>query len=217
MRRVFSALEPGESLAEILFGLVMVLTFTLGARLVAPESQDELRGVLISALGCNLAWGIIDGVFFVMGRMFQHHRAVLLLRQLRATDDRAALGVIRDQLSGDLLARAAPAAREALHAQVLALVRTIEPRRPGLSRDDLAGGIAAGMLVFASAIPAILPFLVIDDSYTALRASNAILVALLFLVGFRWARHAGVNPWRSGILMLVLGLALVAVAIALGG
>ena len=51
----------------------------------------------------------------------------------------------------------------------------------------------------------------------ALRLSNAILTGLLFLVGFHWARYVGANPWWTGTAMMGLGVALVAVAIALGG
>ena len=57
----------------------------------------------------------------------------------------------------------------------------------------------------------------IDDAWIALRVSNAILLGLLFFAGFRWARHTVLPPLRTGLLFLAAGVALVAVAIALGG
>ena len=50
----------------------------------------------------------------------------------------------------------------------------------------------------------------------ALRLSNTVAVALLFLTGFTFGRQVG-SPWRVGFLMVAVGLALVAIAMALGG
>ena len=40
---------------------------------------------------------------------------------------------------------------------------------------------------------------------------------LLFLVGCRWAYYSGVNPWKTGAAIAMLGVVLVLVAVALGG
>ena len=72
-------------------------------------------------------------------------------------------------------------------------------------------------LVFLTALPAALPFLVIRDAQIAMRVSNAVLIGLLFYVGWRWAGYTGASPWRTGLFMALLGVALVVVAIALGG
>jgi hypothetical protein len=50
-----------------------------------------------------------------------------------------------------------------------------------------------------------------------LRVSNAILLGLLFAVGWRAARHTLARPWIAGIVFLLVGLLLVALAIPLGG
>jgi len=49
------ALEPSERIAEVLFGLIMVLTFT-GSLSIAEAGRDDIRAMLIGALGCNVAW-----------------------------------------------------------------------------------------------------------------------------------------------------------------
>jgi hypothetical protein len=51
-----SWLDPGEQLDEVLFGLVMTLTFTLGAGLTAEDGPEGVRQLLIAARGCNVAW-----------------------------------------------------------------------------------------------------------------------------------------------------------------
>jgi hypothetical protein len=59
-------LDPVARASEILFWLIMVLTFT--ASLTATEAgRSDVRAMLVGALGCNLAWGIIDAAMFLMG------------------------------------------------------------------------------------------------------------------------------------------------------
>ena len=63
-----SVLDPIDRISEVLFGLIMVLTFT-GSISVASDGRSEISVLLWAALGCNLAWGIIDAVFYLMGRV----------------------------------------------------------------------------------------------------------------------------------------------------
>ena len=67
-------LEPADRLNEILFGLVMVLTFTLTAGLTIEDGPDAARELLIATVGCNIAWGIIDGAMYLMGTLLERSR-----------------------------------------------------------------------------------------------------------------------------------------------
>ena len=71
--------------------------------------------------------------------------------------------------------------------------------------------------VSLTALPGMLPFLVFRDSHLALSAANLLQVCLLFIVGYCWARHTGSNPWRAGAMIVGLCVALVLVAVTLGG
>ena len=65
-------LDPASSLGEILFGLIMTLTFTLGAGIIIEdEGREGARQLLIAVIGCNLAWGIIDAALYIVGRAIQ--------------------------------------------------------------------------------------------------------------------------------------------------
>jgi hypothetical protein len=77
----------------------MVLSFTLGANL-AGGARADLRELLLAALRCNLAWGVIDGIVFVMGRRFERNRAATLIRGLQAASDRDAAAIRRDLEDG---------------------------------------------------------------------------------------------------------------------
>ena len=58
-------LHPVDRIMEMLFGLLMALSFT-GAVSVAESGREELREMFIAALGCNLAWGFVDGVMYLI-------------------------------------------------------------------------------------------------------------------------------------------------------
>src|SRR5262249_60855498 len=75
-------LDPMDRISEVLFGLIMALTFTctLG---VATANDIQVRTMLIGALGCNLAWGIIDGGVYLLARLNESGRAILNWRAVR--------------------------------------------------------------------------------------------------------------------------------------
>ena len=58
-----SVLNPLERFSEIVFGLIMVLSFT-GALSVAEVGED-IRIMLLGAIGCK--WGIIDAAPSALG------------------------------------------------------------------------------------------------------------------------------------------------------
>jgi VIT1/CCC1 family predicted Fe2+/Mn2+ transporter len=212
-------LDPGSHMGEILFGLIMTLTFTLGAGMVIQEEgRAGAREMLVGILGCNLAWGIIDGVLYVLGQVFERGRVRRIGLNLRlAQSDAAARQAVADELDETLAAVTDEAERDRLYQSVVTRVRSTPVMPNRVRREDLLGGLAAGWLVFACSFPAVLPFLVIDDPWVALRVSNVILLGLLFAVGWRAARQTLAKPWLAGVTFLLVGVLLVALAIPLGG
>jgi hypothetical protein len=211
-------LEPVDRLNEVLFGLIMVLTFTLTAGFTVGEGRDSVRTLLLATLGCNLAWGIIDGAMYLTSALLERSRRARSLDLVqRAPDEATALEEIRRALSGGLLSLATDEERERLVRAIHPLARRAAPARTRLHKEDLYGALASGLLVVLSSVPAAIPFLLIDDAWWGLRVSNALLVGMLFVVGYQWGVHAYARPWLSGLTFLIAGLALVALAIALGG
>ncbi len=211
-------LEPGESLSELLFGLIMTLTFTLGAGLMLREDPSAARDLLIATIGCNVAWGIIDGALYVSGQLFERARLArvgALIR--RAESEEAAAALVEEELGEMIGVTVDRAERSDLYRRMARHVRASRPSRPKVVRADLWGAITSFWLVFFGSIPAAAPFLFIDDAWIALRVSNAILIALLFVTGYRWARYTTLRPFVTGLTFVVAGVGLVAIAIALGG
>ncbi len=206
-------------MGEILFGLIMTLTFTLAAGFVIQEEgRAGAREMLVGILGCNLAWGIIDGALYVLGQLFERgrfRRIGVSLRQATSAD--GARQLVADELDATLVPVTDDAMRKRLYQSIVEHVRSTPPSPNPVRRADLMGALVAGWLVFACSFPAVLPFAFLDDPRLALRVSNAILLGLLFVVGWRAARHTLANPWIAGFVYLLVGVLLVAVAIPLGG
>jgi hypothetical protein len=212
-------LDPATSLAEVLFGLIMTLTFTLGAGLlIEDEGREGARQLLIAVIGCNVAWGIIDGALYVVNELFGRGRVRRLTQALRnARDDRTTVQLVAGELDEWLDVVTVPADREALYLRIAEKLRSRPVVPPKIRKADVLGAITSFWLVVLTSAPAALPFLFIEDARLALRVSNAILLALLFVTGAWWARYTLARPWIVGLGFLVGGGVLVAVAIALGG
>jgi VIT1/CCC1 family predicted Fe2+/Mn2+ transporter len=216
-QRFIERLEPGERLGELLFGLIMVLTFTLGAGIELAD-REETRTLLVAALGCNVAWGIIDAVLYLIGRLSERGRLHRLVRTLQATPERQrAQALVARELRDRLPEFVSPQLRAALDAEVLERARGMPLERNRLTAHDAWGALAVFWLVFLTALPPVLPFLLIESPQLAMRISNAILIALLCYVGWRWAGYTGASRWGTALCVTVLSVALVVVAVSLGG
>jgi hypothetical protein len=217
-RRLHRRLDPVVTLGELIFGLIMVLTFTLGARLLGPDEPTDGRELLIAAIGCNLAWGIIDGFLYALGEVYERRRVATVMELVRsAPGEEPAVAVLEAEAGGELAGLADPAERKRFCASVARGARQAASPGATVTEADVRGAIVVFLLVFATALPAALPFLVLDDAYVALRTSNALLIGLLFVVGALWGRHVGARPWLAGALVMTIGIMLVLIAIPLGG
>ena len=212
-------LDPATSMGEILFGLIMTLTFTLGAGIIIEdEGREGARELLIAVIGCNIAWGIIDGALYMVGELFGRGRLRRLGESIRrAPTPAAGASLVAGELDELLADFTSDSDRQALYRRIADNVRGKALTPNSITKADVLGGFTSFWLVFLVSVPAGIPFLLLDDARLALRVSNAILLVLLFVVGRLWSRYTLGRPWLVGLGFLIGGAALVAVAIALGG
>jgi hypothetical protein len=208
-------LDPVDRLSEILFGLIMVLTFT-GSLSVATAERSDVREMLIGAIGCNLAWGLIDAIMYLMACLTERGTTYRTLRAIQAArSPEEAHAAIRRELP-DVVARELQQDDiERIRASILS--HDASAAKPSLTRTDLRGALSVFLIVVASTFPVVLPFVFIQDAASAMRLSNAIAVAMLAMIGFGYGKVAGLSPWLMGSAMVVLGAVLVSITIALGG
>jgi VIT family len=208
-------LEPVERISEIWFGLVMVLSFTCSIG-VAQAGSEEVGTMLRAAVGCNLAWGIIDAFLYLLACFVERGRSITALRAVQqASDADRGQRIIAEAMPPLLASVLSPAEFERMRLKLRQLPEP--PRHPWLTKNDWFGAVAVFLAVFLSTFPVAIPFLIVGNAGLALRISNAVAVVMLFLTGYAFGRYAGYRPWRMGLGMAVAGSALVAITIALGG
>jgi VIT1/CCC1 family predicted Fe2+/Mn2+ transporter len=172
--------------------------------------------MLIGALGCNLAWGIVDGGLYLLARINDRGDKVLTLRAIRkAPDPEAARRVIADALPPELSAMLPVEQLESMRKRLQQLP---EPAPgPGLTKRDWIGALGLCLLSFLSTFPVVIPFLFLSDARLALRVSYAVAIVMLFCCGYVFGVRSGLRPSVAGLAMVAVGSTLVGIAVALGG
>ena len=207
-------LDPVDRISEILFGLIMAVTI-VGSLSIATAGKEEVRTVLTAALGCNLAWGLVDAVMYLVRTMAERTRNRQLALQIAGADDETARRLIARTLPEHVAALVGAEEIEGMRRRLIALrVDDSAMLRP---RHFLEAFGVFVMVVLAT-FPVVIPFLLTDDTATALHWSQAVTLGMLFMAGFAFGRYAGYpKPLRPGVAMAVFGAVLIAAVKALGG
>lgn len=194
----------------------MVLTFTLSLR-VARADRTQVHEMLIGALGCNLAWGLIDAIMYLMSSISARGHNIAILRRLhRVPEPAQANQILADELPPVVVSALPDGALDGMREKLRQLPDL--PARPRLKADDWRGALGVFLLVFLSTFPIIIPFVIFRTDYRlAGHLSDLIGLAMLFFAGYFYGRYAGHSAWGWGLSMVAVGGAMVGLAIALGG
>ena len=175
-----------------------------------------MRTLLIAALGCNLAWGLVDAVMHLVATKTQKRRNYAMLEKLQIgknpVEGRALLA---DEMPGPLAASIGEDGLEQLRQKLAG--KSLPVSRPGITGRDFGDAIIVFFLVVLSTFPLVIPFMLTDDTARALLWSRLVAVAMLFIAGATLARYSSGNIWLNGLVMATLGALLMAAIMALGG
>lgn len=207
-------LDPVDRISEILFGLIMAVTI-IGSLSIATAGKEEVRTVMWAALGCNLAWGLVDAVMYVVRTATERTRNRVLARRIAAADADTGRHLIAQALPERIAALVGPDEIEAMRRRLLAAKGET---RPVLAPRDFLEAFGIFVMVVVATFPVAAPFLLIAEAATAMRVSQAVTLCMLFLAGLVLGRHAGYDkPARAGMAMAAFGAVLIAIVKALGG
>jgi hypothetical protein len=213
--RWVDVLDPTDRFSEVVFGVVMAMTFT-GTLSVANTGAQDIRQLLYAAVGCNLAWGIVDAVMYVITSVADRGWDYRLMRAIGgAKDADAGRRIVAENLPGGLGDVLPTGAIEGIRTAIADSAR--HAQQPRVTRGDLAGALGVFSLVVLATLPVTLPFVFLSDVALALRVSQGVGLTILFSSGSALGHYAGFGAWRSGVSMLAIGVALVSLVIALGG
>lgn len=210
-----AALNPVDRTSEVLFGLIMVLTFT-GAISVATEGRKEIRELLWAALACNVAWGIIDAIMYLMNAWAERGHLLVVVNKIVSTPEKEDVRkVLREEIQPSIASLLTDSELDILGERFKKL--PLPTKTHLVSWRDLAVGLEIFLLVFLCTFPVALPFALFDDVAFALRASNGVALFMLFIGGWILAKYAGFRPFATASLYAIIGILLVIMTIALGG
>lgn len=208
-------LDAVERINEVVFGLIMVLTFTCTMN-AATSGREEVGTVLWAALGCNVAWGIIDSFIYIFSVMLYRGESLDTVQQIRkAKNNDEANGIIKDAmppLIGDMMK---PECIDQLRGEIRNLPEP--PSTTIVTWNDFLGAIKIFFLVFISTFPVVIPFIFIQDVFVATRVSNIVALVLLFITGYYFGKQTRYKSFVTGLMVMGIGVLLVAMTIALGG
>jgi VIT1/CCC1 family predicted Fe2+/Mn2+ transporter len=204
-----------DRINEVLFGLIMVLTFTCSIS-AATHAQEEISTILWSALGCNVAWGFIDALMYLFSVLLERGESFESIRRIQNANTQEKMQRFTKEAMPAFLSQIL---RED-HLQHLTeeIKRLPEPpAKAFLTWHDLRQAILIFFMVFLSTFPVTLPFIFIDKLPVAIRISNGIALALLFIAGVYLGKQTGRNKVLTGLAFAFIGSVLVSVTMALGG
>jgi len=212
--RASKLLNPMDRAAEILYGLIMALTFTCSISIVNAR-QTEIRQLLFGALGCNLAWGLVDAVMYLIGLLARRNRNKIMFESIRNSEITKAHGHIADALPPVIGAVIEKEGLEQIRNKLINLRDANGNVR--LTVTDIKKAMALFLLIVISTFPVVVPFVFIHDTKIALRVSNLIALIMMFMCGWSVAKYVGFSKWLMSLVTTVIGIILVVITIALGG
>ncbi len=210
-----AVLNRVDRTSEILFGLIMVLTFT-GAISAATSGKEEVKELLWGALGCNLAWGFVDAIMYLISTSIERGHGFSVIRRIEKSDHKSDIRQILE---------------EEIQPVVYSLMKEEEIDELGrrikqlptpenkfiLTWSDWKSAFLIFLLVFFCIVPVAIPFALFNEVELAKRASNGVALVLLFVAGYKLAGYAGFKKIPTAFLYTGIGVFLVLLTMALGG
>ena len=204
--------------SEPMFGVIMVVCFTSVLRAYPNLAEQILGTILVSALFCCIAWGLVDGIFYAWEAHYELDKRKKIQEAAKtSTGAGDAEGLVEGHLGDTVVDLLEDEDRKQIY-------QIVNKKLPGIDlgtvsiRDDIVTVLIAFGLVVGSSIVVMVPFLVIDPVMTALVVSNVTGIVLLFFMGY-WREEAkGIGKkLTTGLLTAFIALIITVVTIVLGG
>lgn len=206
-------LDPIDRISEILFGLIMALTFTCT---ISVAGETDVRSMLVAAIGCNIAWGLVDAVMSLLMKLTENGHNLRIFNFIRHTKNIQKAHTYIANALPPVIAKVLEQDELELIRQKLLKLQEV-PKVIRLKIIDFRMALGIFLLVFLSTFPVALPFFFMEDVKIALRTSNLVAIMMMFLCGWFLGKYSGRNKLIMGITMCTIGTALLLITIALGG
>jgi len=210
-------LTPSESLSQALYGLILVLTVISAIEITISKQQQSAGTLLTAAMGTCIAWGVVDAVIYVLTGVHERNHYVRFVSRVKNKSKKEAIDQIEDKLDDSLIGVLEKEEKDRIAEQIFLTINNAAPKRQHVKKDDVFGGIASFLISFVIVLPTMVPFVLNLKLGLAIRLSDIIAVAMLFIVGYISGGREGMNRISWAITITLLGVVIVVVTIFLGG
>lgn len=213
--RSLAVLDEEDRISEILCGMMIVLAYTLTIN-VTGSGKQEVRDLLWGALCCNLAWGLIDAVTYVIDTLMDRARTITQIKKIRESlPGNPSREILRDNIPLLLSDLMTDEDIDRLCDKVKNLPPDPKVDR-SLNMKDLLNAGQIFLLVFVSTFPIALPFLIFNNLKTAMLVSNGTALACLFAAGYALALYSGLKPFITALAYTIFGTAIIILSVLVG-
>ena len=219
-------IDPIDWLSETIFSIMIALIFTLAYRIFsvspapgAANYSESATTLLIAILGAVIAWGVIDGSIYAILSFFEREESDRFLWQIReAKSEAEKVGIIQAEFGEVFEPITDEQHRDGLYLSILRSIKSTPGQKIRFSKADFGAAVAHVFVAVIAVIPSMIPLLFFSNNLVlAIRFSNIISFAVLFITGYRWGKYVGVNPFRTGMVIMAIAILLALLAIPLGG
>ncbi|MEX2684358.1 MAG: VIT1/CCC1 transporter family protein [Candidatus Sigynarchaeota archaeon] len=214
-------LSASDRLSEIMFGLIMAMTIIGASRIALISGDEEINGrvIIAATLGCNIAWGLVDGLMYIFSCLIDRGKYNGLIASVKKEkEEKSALALIDKALDSAIIDDLDEAERKQLCATLYKKLVMKEPGKVRIAMDDVAGAFVCFLLTFFTAFLIVVPFFIpVIALGIKMLLSRLVTLAMLFGIGYAYASHTGKGKVKTAIVMVVLGLVITAVIMVLGG
>ncbi len=205
--------------AEVMYGVIIAMTFTSMLRGVPFILQGVLTNIVLAALFCCIAWGIADGLFYLWERNYIIRRENKTIELSKRGEGKGpALSLIGEQLDDTILRNIPKENRLPLYEKLVQFLSTVQEREKFSARGALTIVIGTFLLSAGAGLIVVAPFFLIDNVTQALNVSNLCGIFLLFLVGYTRAFDRNLlSKIMMGFASSCIGILISAITVILGG
>jgi hypothetical protein len=170
--------------SEPMFGVIMVVCFTSVLRAFPDATDKVVETILLSALFCCIAWGLVDGIFYAWEAHYLLEKKKKLQASVQAPKDpKKGRELVEDDLGDTIVDLMDEKDKEQIYQIVEKNVPGVDLGHVSIKEDIITVLIAFGLVV-GSSIIVMLPFLWFSPVTTALKISNVTGILLLFIMGY---------------------------------
>jgi len=205
--------------AEVMYGIIIAMTFTSILRGFPVVLEPILNKVILAALFCCIAWGIADGLFYLWERNYIIRRENKVIEFSKSPQqNESALSLIGEQLDDTILRNIPRENRLQLYEKLTQFLSGVHTRENLTPLQAVTIVLGTFLLSAGAGLIVVFPFFVIPDVQQALIVSNLGGIFLLFGVGYFRAFDRNLfSKVLFGLGSSMVGIIIAAITVVFGG